>query len=134
MNELGLTLPEFDRKLDPSNEERDSLVEWTIPDEELKRMRMLYEQKCCKSKKKSKISHIKNDEEQDDSEKEPILKKPKYDDAVSCNEENSSLAKESSPELDEVPLKKEKDESTEENSLPVNTFNDNVVKSEIISF
>lgn len=52
MEELNLAIPEYDSKLDPSCQELTSPVEWTIPESEVKRMRLLYEQTCCKANRK----------------------------------------------------------------------------------
>ncbi|XP_065223646.1 NAD-dependent protein deacetylase Sirt6 [Planococcus citri] len=77
MQELGLELPDFDRKLDPSKREKSSIVEWTIPDAEVKRMRLLYEQNCCKNKKRksktesgidTKLVKIENQDSFDDDD------------------------------------------------------------------
>lgn len=54
MEELNLTIPEYNRKIDPSKREENTMFEWTIPDQEVKRMRALYEENCCKAKKKLK--------------------------------------------------------------------------------
>lgn len=52
VEELNLTIPEYSRENDPSKREENTLFEWTIPEQEVKRMRALYEEICCKAKKK----------------------------------------------------------------------------------
>lgn len=61
MDELNLSIPEYNRKLDPSCWKNDIAMEWTIPESEVKRMRLLYEKNCCKSNKKRVENKIKNE-------------------------------------------------------------------------
>ena len=58
MKELNLDLPEFDPQADPSRQSQRELIEWTIPDYEVRQMRTLYERNCCKAKKKRKIDEV----------------------------------------------------------------------------
>lgn len=53
MEKLGLTIPEYSRDKDPVLLSSDSrLVEWTIPQSDVHKMRVVYESKCCKGKNK----------------------------------------------------------------------------------
>lgn len=56
MEKLNLTIPEYSRDKDPILTSKYSqLVEWTIPQADVQKMRMMYESKCCKGKNKRVI-------------------------------------------------------------------------------
>lgn len=85
MAELGLVIPDYNPKLDPSKRDPpDTIFEWTIPESEVKRMRSLYEQNCCKAKKKIKVKSepridtklIKKEANESDEEREIKRFKP----------------------------------------------------------
>lgn len=113
MQELGLEIPDYNRKLDPSKRDKSLIIEWTIPDAEVKRMRLLYEQNCCKNKKRksktepgieTKLVKIENDDSYDD-------KKCQFD---SINDQKS----------DNVP----------ENASSISDYNGTAIKNEIMTF
>lgn len=55
MKLLDLPIPEYSREKDPTklvSGDSGAYIDWTIPDSNVKIMRMLYEEKCCKQFKK----------------------------------------------------------------------------------
>uniref|UniRef100_A0A1B6CB19 protein acetyllysine N-acetyltransferase n=2 Tax=Clastoptera arizonana TaxID=38151 RepID=A0A1B6CB19_9HEMI len=86
MGKLGLTIEEYSKDKDPVFKGSKSQIEWTIANSEVKRMRKLYEQTCCKRKVKreKKIEHI-------------FIKKSKIDtnikDVDKCILENKNVIK-----------------------------------------
>lgn len=56
MKLLDLPIPEYSREKDPtklvSSSDSGAYIDWTIPDSNVKMLRRLYEEKCCKHSKK----------------------------------------------------------------------------------
>lgn len=53
MNFLGLDMPEYNKDNDPTNKKE--LIEWTISESQVRKMRKLYEEICSKHKQRNKI-------------------------------------------------------------------------------
>lgn len=138
MEELNLTIPEYSKKNDPSKREENTLFEWTIPEQEVKRMRALYEAICCKSKKK-KIKL------ENDIGSPAQLKKPKLlngDKVMTDIKAEVSAESESAGPHNGTVIKEEagmetvdltSDEFDSKSSLLDAGFSNPVVKNEIIS-
>ncbi|GLG96629.1 NAD-dependent protein deacetylase Sirt6 [Gryllus bimaculatus] len=67
MGILNLTIPEYDSTKDPTKRSHTIQLEWTIPNSDVKRLRNLYEKKCCKPKKrkiKADSDHLAEEEDE----------------------------------------------------------------------
>lgn len=137
MEELGLMIPNYSPKLDPSFHSMNSLIEWTIPDEEVKKMRLLYEQVCCKRKKKWKIINHKTDikKAKYNKNKAERIKLLKNEGTISLRlkQNDTAILKNEPQSLNETLIKQEINNETDNKTLLDNSF-DQVIKEEIISF
>lgn len=114
MAELGYEIPEYDPQKDPSKDQT-SLIEWTISDLEVKKMRLLYERRCCKMKKKLK-------EETDQEEID--VKKFKLQQTQNIGVENGLI----------VNVKEESQGSEDElDEKLIENFNEPVTKEEVVT-
>lgn len=79
MKLLDLPIPEYSREKDPTklvSGDSGAYIDWTIPDSNVKIMRTLYEEKCCKQSKKR--AHKTDIERKDDLDFEQLKRrKPK---------------------------------------------------------
>jgi ribosomal silencing factor RsfS len=87
MKLLDLPIPEYSREKDPTklvSGHGGAYIDWTIPDNSVKIMRLLYEEKCCKQSKKRRLKP--DIERRDDlGFEQQKIKKPKEEEICENN-------------------------------------------------
>nr|XP_018917106.1 PREDICTED: NAD-dependent protein deacetylase Sirt6 [Bemisia tabaci] len=73
MKKFNVPIPDYNPELDPTKGSEKS--EWTIPESEVKLMRKLYEEKCCKSKRKKIKLEKSKDEDTETVEHKPDIQR-----------------------------------------------------------
>lgn len=136
MEELNLTIPEYSSETDPSKRAESIQFEWTIPDREVKRMRSMYENNCCKARKKVKT---KSENDICSSETPKKLKLSNGEKELTDIKAEVSAETDSGGSRNGTTIKKEANEDlaldafSDNSSLLEAGFSNSVVKNEIIS-
>ncbi|XP_034239374.1 NAD-dependent protein deacetylase Sirt6 [Thrips palmi] len=133
--QLGISIPEYSISEDPTKQNGPP-KSWTIPSEEVKRMRKVYEDTCCKGSKRTKDGKSKDQEtKRRGNFKANKLRKVEKDGASSKSEivpkeEIVNDDKEMKSEQQETKIKSE-DQSDEEEQLPQQEDNDKSLKQKL---
>jgi len=95
MKILNLPIPQYSREKDPTKlitDDSKLLIDWTIPDSNVKIMRKLYEGKCCKQSRKRGYKPIIEKKGDDLLDFEQMKRrKPKEEEEEKCENDSYTL-------------------------------------------